>query len=67
MELILAIWLTFVLTFVLIFGLTFDLILDPKWRLDVYTSGIGRCLDYENYDFVKHKAKYPEVMQALYK
>ena len=33
----------------------------------MYTCGISRVHDYENYDFIKHKAKYPEVEQALYK
>ena len=29
-------------------------------------SAITRVHDYKNYDFIKHFAKYPEVMQALY-
>ena len=28
---------------------------------------MGRVHDYQNYDFIKHKAKYPEVMPILYK
>lgn len=28
---------------------------------------VGRLHDYQNYDFIKHKAKYPEVMRILYK
>jgi len=32
----------------------------------VYLSGVTRLHDYKNYDFIKHAAKYPEVMQALY-
>jgi hypothetical protein len=33
----------------------------------VYLYGIGRVADYRNFDFIKHQAKYPEVMQKLYK
>ena len=41
--------------------------LDAKWRAYVYLSGIARVHDFQAYDFIKHKAKYPEVMQILYK
>ena len=37
------------------------------WRFEVYMAGIGRMHDYRNYDFIKHKAQVPEVMQKLYK
>ena len=34
----------------------------------MFTSGVARIHDYQNYDFIKHAVpKYPEVMQALYK
>lgn len=32
----------------------------------MYLSAITRVHDYKNYDFIKHFAKHPEVMQALY-
>ena len=41
--------------------------IDPKWRTQVYFSGIARVIDIENIDFIKHKFKYPAVMQELYK
>ena len=44
-----------------------SVLIDPKWRLEVYMNGISRVHDYQNYDFIKHKFKYPEVMQALYR
>ena len=44
-----------------------DVIEDPKWRNNVYLAGIARVHDVRNLDFIKHKAKFPEVMQALYK
>ena len=40
---------------------------DPKWRTKVYLSGIARVIDVENLDFIKHKFKYPGVMDSLYK
>jgi len=42
--------------------LLLDVIDNPGWRTNVYLSGIARCHDFESYDFIKHKAKYPEVM-----
>jgi hypothetical protein len=39
----------------------------PIWRFKVYLYGIGRVHDYRNFDFIKHQAKYPEVMQKLYR
>ena len=41
--------------------------IDPKWRSRVYLNGISRVYDFWNMDFIKHKAKFPEVMGALYK
>jgi hypothetical protein len=46
--------------------LIYEIIIGPEWRTQVYLSGVGRVHDYKNYDFIKHAAKYPEVMQALY-
>lgn len=43
-----------------------DAVPGAEWRTQVYLSGVGRVHDYKNYDFIKHAAKYPEVMQALY-
>lgn len=44
-----------------------DAIEGPEWRLLVFLAGVGRCHDYTNIDFIKHKAKYPQVIKALYK
>lgn len=35
--------------------------------MKVYLSGISRVYDVWNIDFVKHKFKFPAVMEALYK
>ena len=29
-------------------------------------AGVGRLWDYPNYDFIKHKAKFPQAMIDLY-
>ena len=42
-------------------------LLDPKWRSKVYLAGIARVYDVWNIDFIKHKFKFPGVMEALYK
>ena len=42
--------------------LLLDVIEDPDWRTNVYLSGIARVHDIQNFDFIKHKAKFPEVM-----
>lgn len=47
--------------------LLLDIVDEPNWRTNVYLSGVPRMHDIENYDFIKHKAKFPEVMQNLYK
>ena len=47
--------------------LTFCSSLDAKWRFKVYMAGIGRVWDVWNIDFIKHKFKYPGVMESLYK
>ena len=35
--------------------------------MNVYLTGIARVIDVENIDFIKHKFKFPGVMDALYK
>ena len=35
--------------------------------MNVYLSGVARVTDIENIDFIKHKFKFPGVMDALYK
>lgn len=45
----------------------FDPFLDAEWRINVFFSGISRCHDFRNYDFVKHASQCrQEVMRALY-
>ena len=44
-----------------------DLIDDPHWKAEVYISGIARVVDPRNSDFIKHRAKYPETIQAIYR
>lgn len=52
----------------LIDGILYQLnFIDPQWKTEVYLSGIARVYDYRNYDFVKHKAKYPEAIMSIYK
>ena len=41
--------------------------LDQRWRTKIYLSGVSRCIDIHNIDFIKHKFKFPGVMEALYK
>ena len=41
--------------------------LDPTWRFKVYMYAIPRVVDFTNIDFIKHKFKFPEVMEQLYK
>lgn len=40
---------------------------DPIWKTEIYLSGIARVYDYRNYDFIKHRVKFPEAIQSLYK
>jgi hypothetical protein len=43
-----------------------DLIDEVNWKFEVYMAGVGRLVDYKNYDFIKHKMKFPEGMARLY-
>jgi hypothetical protein len=43
-----------------------DMIEEPIWRFNVYMAGVGRLWDVQNFDFIKHKAKFPQVMRDLY-
>mmetsp|Transcript_10762 Transcript_10762/g.8034 ORF Transcript_10762/g.8034 Transcript_10762/m.8034 type:complete len:82 (-) Transcript_10762:192-437(-) len=36
------------------------------WKTEVYMKGVGRLADYTNYDFIKHKAKFPETIRDIY-
>ena len=47
-------------------ALFIDMIDEPNWKFEVYMAGVGRMVDYENYDFIKHKMKFPEAMRRLY-
>jgi hypothetical protein len=33
----------------------------------VYISGIGRVTDYRNYDFIKHRVKFPDAIREIYR
>lgn len=33
----------------------------------MYIGGIARVYDYKNYDFIKHKVKFPEAIRDIYK
>ena len=33
----------------------------------MYISGIGRVWDYKNYDFIKHRIKFPDAIREIYK
>ena len=39
-------------------GQFIDLIDDPVWRYEVFMAGVGRMVDVQNYDFIKHRIKY---------
>ena len=41
--------------------------LDSKWKTEVYCNGIGRIYDYRNYDFIKHRIKFPDAIREIYK
>lgn len=41
--------------------------LDATWKAEIYIGGIARVYDYKNYDFIKHKVKYPEAIRDIYK
>jgi hypothetical protein len=43
------------------------LIDDPTWKAEVYIAGISRVSDYKNYDFIKHRVKYPDAIRDIYK
>uniref|UniRef100_A0A7S3CSU1 Uncharacterized protein n=1 Tax=Strombidium rassoulzadegani TaxID=1082188 RepID=A0A7S3CSU1_9SPIT len=43
-----------------------DLIDESNWKFEVYLAGVGRMVDYQNFDFIKHKMKFPEGMRKLY-
>jgi len=35
---------------------------DPNWKTEVFIKGVGRIVDYRNYDFIKLKAKFPQTI-----
>lgn len=41
--------------------------IDPVWKTEVYISGIARVHDFRNYDFIKHRVKFPESIRDIYK
>lgn len=44
-----------------------DLFIDPVWKTEVYLSAAARIYDYRNYDFIKHRVKYPEAIRDIYR
>jgi hypothetical protein len=40
-------------------GSLVDLIDDPNWKFMVYAAGVGRMHDFQSFDFIKHRAKFP--------
>ena len=44
-----------------------NLFIDPKWKTEVYLSGVARIYDSRNYDFIKHRVKYPDAIRDIYK
>ena len=45
-------------------GLFVDLIDDPTWKFLVYSAGVGRMYDIQNFDFIKHRGK--GAMKEIY-
>lgn len=43
------------------------LFIDPIWKSEIYIAGIAKITDYKNYDFIKHRVKYPEAIREIYK
>ena len=48
-------------------GQIVDIIDDAHWKTEVFISGVARISDPRNYDFIKHRAKYPEAIRAIYR
>jgi hypothetical protein len=44
-----------------------DSFIDATWKTEVYIAGIARVVDYKNYDFIKHRVKFPEAIREIYK
>jgi len=36
-------------------------------KTEIYISGISRIIDYKNFDFIKHRVKFPEAIREIYK
>ena len=41
--------------------------IDPIWKTEAYIAGVGCVYDYRNYDFIKHRVKFPEAIRDIYK
>lgn len=48
-------------------GMFVDLIDDPQWKTETFISGVARLCDPRNYDFIKHRVKYPDAIRAIYR
>ena len=48
-------------------GLIVDLIDDANWKTEVFISGVARVCDSRNFDFIKHRVKFPDAIRAIYK
>lgn len=34
--------------------------------MEIFLIGVGRLCDVENYDFIKHRVKFPDAIKAIY-
>ena len=48
-------------------GLLVDIFDDAYWKTEVFISGVSRVCDTRNYDFIKHRVKFPEAIRAIYR
>lgn len=48
-------------------GLIVDLVDDATWKTEIFIAGVSRLVDPRNYDFIKHRLKFPEAIRAIYK
>jgi len=48
-------------------GQIVDLFDECEWKTEVYIGGITRTVDYKNYDFIKHRVKFPDAIRDIYR
>lgn len=39
---------------------------DATWKVEAFLVGVGRLIDVQNYDFIKHRVKFPDAIKAIY-